>query len=57
MVVLARNLDWENEVLTSRHAGPEMRIMAIPALPGAVDKAYIVLSIWDTPSRGESLNC
>ena len=27
---------------TSRPEGPEMRTMAIPALPGAVDKAYIV---------------
>lgn len=29
---------------TSRHAGPEMRMIAIPALPGAVDTAYMVSS-------------
>ena len=30
--------------LTLRHEGPEMRTMAIPALPGAVESAYIVSS-------------
>lgn len=29
---------------TSRHPGPEMRMIAIPALPGAVDTAYMVSS-------------
>ena len=29
---------------TSRHPGPEIRIIAIPALPGAVDTAYMVSS-------------
>jgi hypothetical protein len=31
-------------VLTSRQSGPEMRTIAIPALPGAVDSAYMVSS-------------
>lgn len=38
MKVLGDNL------LTSRHEGPEIRTMAIPALPGAVDRAYMVSS-------------
>lgn len=29
---------------TSRHPGPEIRMIAIPALPGAVDTAYMVSS-------------
>ena len=29
----------------ARHSGPEQRTIAIAALPGAVDKAYIVESL------------
>lgn len=31
-------------LLTSTDAGPDILIMAIPALPGAVESAYIVSS-------------
>lgn len=37
--------------LTSWQAGPDMRTIAIPALPGAVDRAYIVSSIILRPLR------
>ena len=35
-------MSWEK--LTSRQDGPEIRIMAIPALPGAVERAYMMSS-------------
>lgn len=40
--------------LTSKHAGPEMRITAIPALPWAVESAYIVSLV---PAPNLVLSC
>lgn len=37
--------------LTSRQAGPDMRTIAIPALPGAVDRANIVSSSSSSDSK------
>lgn len=51
------SLAWRStEDHTSRHDGPDIRTMAIPALPSAVDTAYIVSSSCVTGSYAAEWN-
>jgi len=46
----------ESEEVTCRHAGPEILIIAIAALPGAVETAYIVESAPNATDGDDSDN-
>jgi len=47
-ILLARSCFKDLEH-TSRHAGPDTRMMAIPARPEPVERAYIVSSCSESP--------
>lgn len=47
---------FQSEEVTCRHAGPEILIIAIAALPGAVESAYIVESAPNATDGDDSDN-